>query len=298
MSRRLLVTGGDGSLGRIVAERAGADGWEVTAPGRAALDVTDRDEVRAAVTASRPDVVVHAAAMTDVDVCEHDVARAEAVNTRGTANVAGACARAGARLVAVSTDLVFGGDPPRTDADGRPLGWRAHDRTAPMQVYGRTKREGEVRALATHDDTVVARTAVLASRAVPGFVGKVLARARAGQPLRVVTDQVGSPTFVDDLAPALLELAGVELTGVVHRVGEGHCSRHELATTALRLAGHDVEVARVRTADLPAAGAPRPAWSVLDQSRAVGAGLVRLPHWRDGLARLVGALTGASGDRG
>jgi dTDP-4-dehydrorhamnose reductase len=286
----VLVTGAGGMLGRALSAMADSDGWEVIAPDRAGLDVTDAVAVLAAVVACDPVVVIHAASLTDVDRCEREPRLADAVNARGTANVADACAVQGVRLVVVSTDLVFGGAAPREGPDGSPRAWRHDDETAPSQVYGRSKLAGEVAARARLEDVVVARTAVLAGPGPAGFVAKVAARALAGTPLTVVDDVVGSPTFVDDLVPALLELAAGDVTGVVHRAGQGHCSRHELAVASLELLGLDVEVAAVHSSDLGGGGAPRPAWTPLDQAHERAAGLRVLPHWRDGLARYLASV--------
>lgn len=285
---RVLLTGGGGALARELGEVATAAGHAVEAPPRAELDVTDEEAVRQVVQAVRPDVVVNAAAMTDVDACERDVERAHRVNADGPRFVARACAGVGARLVHVSTDLVFGGATPR-GASGAPLGWRPDDPTAPVQVYGESKLAGELAVAEELDDHVVARVAVLAGRHGQGFVGKVAARARAGQPLRVVDDQVSSPTATCDLVPALLDLFDDGRTGVLHRAGGGHASRHALAVAVVEELGLDVHVEPISSSDLPPGGAPRPAWSVLEDPDGA------LPHWREGLARLVAQLGDALG---
>lgn len=287
---RLLLTGGGGALARELGDAARAAGHLVDAPARSALDVTDAAAVRRALRELRPDVVVNAAAMTDVDACEHDAERATRVNVDGPRAVARACAEAGARLVHVSTDLVFGGATPRGVA-GAPLGWRPDDPPAPVQVYGRTKLAGELAVADELEDHVVVRVSVLAGRYAHGFVGKVAARARAGQPLRVVDDQVASPTATCDLVPALLDLLVDGRTGVVHRAGGGHASRHALALAVVEELGLDVHVEPISSSDLPPGGAPRPGWSVLEDPDGT------LPHWRQGLAHLAAQLGDALGAR-
>jgi dTDP-4-dehydrorhamnose reductase len=230
---------------------------------RAGLDVRDADAVRAAV---RPDdVVVHAAAMTDVDGCERDPAAAEAANARGSANVAGT----GARVILLSTDYVFDG---RAD---RP--YREDDPTGPISAYGRSKLAAE-RAVLAHPANLVVRTAWVYGEG-RNFIRSILAAERAGRPLRVVDDQTGRPTWAGDLAAALAHLVRIGTSGVVHVTGDGQpCTWADLAELVV---GHPVE--RITSAEL-AAPAPRPRWSVLALARARSLG-VPLADWRDSVVR-------------
>ncbi|PYQ48337.1 MAG: dTDP-4-dehydrorhamnose reductase [Acidobacteria bacterium] len=257
---RALVTGAGGQLGRELVTRLGA---------RAAaslrhedLDVADGAAVAAAVKAARPDVVINAAAYNRVDQAETEAATALAVNATGVLHLARAAAEAGALFVHVSTD------------------------------YGISKRAGEMMVEAVGAPALVVRTSGVfgpgGSRAKGGsFVDRILERARAGGPLRVVDDQLFAPTYAPDLAQALLALVDGGARGVVHVTSEGSCTWHELAVAALELAGLGVPVERIRTADL---GAParRPPYSVLSTARYRGLGHAPLRPWRGALAEMLG----------
>lgn len=257
------MTGAGGQVGRALA----AVLPEATFADRAALDVTDAGAVRRA--AAGHDVVVHTAAMTDVDGCEDDPDRAFAVNATGAANVAAA----GVRVIHLSTDYVF---------DGGARAPYAEDATpAPLGVYGRSKLEGERAVLAAGRNLVV-RTAWVFGEG-RNFIRAILAADAAGRPLRVVDDQIGRPTAAADLAEAIAVLAGADAAGIVNVTGDGEpCSWADLAELVV---GHPVE--RISTAEF-GARAPRPAWSVLalDRARALG---LPLADWRTSVSRYVEA---------
>jgi dTDP-4-dehydrorhamnose reductase len=283
---KVLVTGAGGQLGRDLVD-AFAD-HDVTGLSRAELDVTDEAAVALAVAGLRPDLVINAAADTDVDGCESDPLRAHRANALGPWWLARACAREGATLVTFSTDYVFGGVAP-AGPGGVPRGFVEGDTVAPLSVYGRTKAAGEqlVReALPAHH---IVRTAWVSGARGRNFVRTMLRLADAGGPVRVVDDQVGSPTFTRDLAAAVRDLAVSGRYGTVHLVNEGSCSWFELAAAVFSLAGRDVDLAPQPSSaiDRPA---PRPAWSVLDTTHARAIGIGPLPAWQDGLERLLGEL--------
>jgi dTDP-4-dehydrorhamnose reductase len=282
----VLVTGAGGQLGRAL----GALVPEAVLLSRADLDVTHREAVERAVARHRPAVVVHAAAWTAVDAAEADPEGARAVNVGGTEAVARAAERVGALLVYPSTDYVFGGDL------GRP--YREDDRPAPLSVYGRTKLEGEAAARAL-DRHLVVRTSWVFGEG-RNFVRAVLGRAARGEELRVVADQVGLPTYALDLARGILALVEAGVTGTFHLAGGGApCAWADLAEAALGAAVRagllrdPPSVRRVSTAEYdsarPGPVARRPAYSVLDCSKAAALG-VRLRPWREALEEYVGAL--------
>lgn len=265
-SGRILVTGGDGQVGRAL--RPLLSGGDFRA--RAELDVTDADAVGAAVEGA--EVVVHAAALTQVDACEADPEPAAAVNDAGTRNVAEAAHACGARIVYLSTDYVFSGDAAPYDED---------DVTGPLNVYGATKLAGE-RHLDPERDLVVRTSWVFGDGR--NFVRTILGAAESGTP-RVVDDQAGRPTWAAALARALAAiLERQELTGHLHVAGDGPpCSWADLADAALAAAGRDTKVARVDTESYVAGAgrviAPRPADSTLQLARAQRLGLP-LEDWR------------------
>lgn len=221
---RVLLLGGSGQLGRCLQDRR-PDGWSLRTPASAQLDVRDGASVDRTVAELRPDLVINAAAYNEVDVAEQVPAAAYAVNAEGAGHVARAAARAGARLVHISTDYVFDGL-----CDGQPATqpYAEDAATHPLNVYGASKRQGELAVLAADPSAVIVRTAWLFSEYGRNFVRTILARVRAGQPLRVVDDQVGSPTYAGDLAQALIQLVGAGMQGAAPPGGIYHFSGDEV----------------------------------------------------------------------
>jgi dTDP-4-dehydrorhamnose reductase len=256
---RVLVTGAGGQVGRALrAYLPGAVFLD-----RAALDVCDPAAVRDAIGPG--DVVVHAAAKTDVDGCERDPDAAFAANAEAARSVAGT----GARVIQLSTDYVFDGTAEAAYAEGDPVN--------PLSVYGRSKLEGERAVLARPGNLVVRTSWVYGDGR--NFFRAILAAERAGRTLRVVADQRGRPTAAADLARALAYLVSRDVSGVVHVTGDGEpCTWADLAELAV---GHPVE--RISTAEY-GAPAPRPRSSVLalDRARALG---VPLADWHDSVRR-------------
>lgn len=266
----VLVTGGGGRLARALVRLGGAN---VSALGRANLDLTEVDSIARALDGHGPAVVINAAAFTGVDRAEVEPDAAFAVNATGAASLARACEARRIQLLHVSTDHVFDGTSTRA--------YREDDPTAPRSVYGQSKLAGEG-AVRVCGGTIV-RTAWLFGEGAEGFVPSVAARLRAGERVRVVADQHGCPTWADDLADALLSLATRrDLPDVLHYCGEGPTTWHGLAVAVAEALGVDpARVEAVTTAEWGAA-APRPAYAVLDTARARGLGLATRP-WRRAL---------------
>jgi dTDP-4-dehydrorhamnose reductase len=224
-----LVLGAGGMLGRVVA-----DTLEQSLPGtisatRSEIDVTDRFRLESEVERLRPDAIVNCAAYTDVDGCEIDRDRARRVNADGAENAARAAAALGCLVVHVSTDFVFDG------RKGAP--YVEEDQPAPLSEYGRTKYEGERRVAATAPNHLIVRASWLYGPGRGNFVDAIRARARNGGPLRVVDDQIGSPTYVLDLARALHLLILKNARGLVHFANAGACSRYLMAREILSAGG-------------------------------------------------------------
>jgi len=248
---------------------------DVQAPGHTDLDVTDRDRVRQAVESFRPDVVIHAAAWTDTTGCEGDPARATLVNGEAAGIVAEACRNAGAAMVYVSSNEVFDGEK------GHP--YIEDDAPNPINAYGRSKLEGEERVRVALGEHCIVRTSWLYGPGRQSFPEKILAAARERGSLRVVTDEVASPTWTVDLAHGIAGLVRVRATGVFHLTNEGSCSRKEWAEDVLRLADlKDVPVAPARQEEF---GSPyrKPPFTVLANVHAARLG-VSLRPWREALA--------------
>jgi dTDP-4-dehydrorhamnose reductase len=275
----VLVTGSNGQLGRAVVAAVEERGWKAVGCDRSTLPVEDADRVREQIAALRPDTVIHCAAWTDVDGCEADPSRADRINGHGTAYIAEACRAMGVGLVGLSSDYVFDGNAERPYAPEDPVG--------PRSAYGRSKRLGEAAVLRDPIEPgfYVVRTSWVFGPGGHNFPSAILARARSGQPLRVVDDQRGCPTFTQDLAEALLDLATSGApAGIYHAANEGVVSWHGFAVELLRQAGMDVEVGTMTTAEL-GRPAPRPAWSALDCSRLTAVRGRPLPGWQDAVAR-------------
>ncbi len=255
----MLITGAGGQLGAALAEAFAAD--EVVALTRVDWDVAAPPPER--VAATPVDLVVHAAAWTDVDAAEADPAAARRVNVEGTRNAAAL----GAPLVYFSSDYVFDGRKREPYVES--------DEPSPRSVYGRTKLDGEAAAGA---NAWIVRSSWLYGWTSRNFVRTMLGLGRERDEVAVVDDQRGCPTYVGHLAEATREL--IELPqGVWHVAAEGDCTWAEFAEAIFEEAGLDCAVRRITTAEL-GRPAPRPAYSVLRSERA---GAPRLPHWREGL---------------
>jgi dTDP-4-dehydrorhamnose reductase len=275
----LLITGVHGQLGRALERLARQRGLTVAGHDLDTLDICDRDAVAELVGRLEPRALVNCAAFTSVDACEADEATATAVNGTAVGHLAAACDSTGASLVQVSTDYVFSGDGDRPYTETDPV--------APASAYGRSKLEGE-RLARTADRHLIVRTAWLYGHGGANFVEAIRLQIDGGaSSLRVVADQVGSPTLCDDLAAALLELIDSGARGVVHAVNSGSTSWHGFAVEIARRLGAEVAVQAVTTADYPRP-ARRPAYSVLDTSRLAALIGRHLPPWQDALARYLG----------
>ncbi len=284
MAMRWLVTGAGGMLGRDVVDVLTAGGAEVTAVTRADLDIADAAAVGAAVPGH--DVVVNAAAWTDVDGAEKNEAEATRVNGLGPQLLAASCAAEGARLVHVSTDYVFDGAATSPYAEDAPL--------APRSAYGRSKAAGEqaVRQLLP-DAAYVVRTAWLYGEHGGNFVRTMATLEKTKETLDVVDDQVGAPTWSREVARALARLVVSDApAGTYHATAEGQTSWCGLARAVFEEIGADPERVRPTTTDRFPRPAPRPAYSVLGHGAWSLAGVPALGGWRSMLHDAAPAVTG------
>jgi dTDP-4-dehydrorhamnose reductase len=283
---RVLVTGAAGMLGQAVMPALRAGGHVALGVDLPELDVTRLESLQRAVQDFRPDWVFHLAAFTRVDDCETRRDEAFLVNGEGARNAALAAAGAGAALLALSTDYVFDGTATRP--------YRESDAANPQSVYGASKWAGEQAVREVHPRHVIVRTSWLFGPGGGNFVDTILARARAGQPLRVVDDQRGSPTFTRDLAQGLLRLAATGASGTYHCTNSGECTWYELAAHAVARAGLDVSLERTDTASFPRP-AKRPAYSVLGNASFEQVTGWRMPAWPDAVERHLAAMAGVTG---
>lgn len=272
---KVLITGGKGQLGVDTASVFQQRDWEVFAFGRDMLDITKGEQVMEVVQSVRPDVVIHAAAYTQVDQAEQDVDSAYLVNAYGTRNVAVASEKVKAKLVYISTDYVFDGTVSEPYNEFAP--------TNPQSVYGKSKLAGEsfVRELSSR--FFIVRTSWVYGLYGNNFVKTMLKLAKERNELAVVYDQVGSPTYTVDLACFLAELVRTELYGTYHASNSGQCSWYEFAKVIFEEAGlKHVSVHPVTTEQFKRP-APRPAFSVMDHMAIRLNGLQDLRPWREAL---------------
>jgi dTDP-4-dehydrorhamnose reductase len=242
------------------------------------VDVSDRQGVTDAINAFSPEVVIHAAAWTDVDGCARDPERAYLVNALGTQNVALAAAQAGADLVYISTNEVFDG---RNDEP-----YHETDPVQPINPYGSSKAAGEAFAREAIDRCYVARTAWLYAPGGHNFPHRILELAAERGALRVVSDEVGNPTYAPDLAEAVSALLGTGAYGTYHLANAGYCSRFDFAREVLRLAGQgDVELTPISLADYQRDSSPPP-FAPLANTAAAALGITLRP-WQEALAEFV-----------
>lgn len=269
---RILITGHKGQLGRALQQAFA--GHDLALADLPETDITDAAGTAALITGFRPDLVLHPAALTDTTACQRDPDLAYRVNALGTRNVALGCQRAGAALLYISTNEVFDGAKREPYLEWEPVG--------PISAYARSKQAGEWYVQSLLDRYYIVRIAWLYGGGPSSFVTKTLEWARKSNDLRVVTDEVATPTYLPDLVQAIAALVRQPVYGVYHLTNAGACSRYEWARRILALAGRgDVAVSPAVMADFPAA-VPKPAYSVLRNFCGADLGITPRP-WEEGL---------------
>jgi dTDP-4-dehydrorhamnose reductase len=277
---KILITGAAGLVGRAVVEHCSTSGDEVLAYDHRRLDIGDTPAVLAVIGDQRPDAIINCAAWTDVDGCESDAQKAERVNSFGPENLARAARDTNAVLITISTDYVF---------DGAKEGfYTQRDQPSPISVYGKYKLEGERRAQEAHARTIVVRSGYIFGPGGKNFLSNVVSRAERGETLKTIADYWGTPTYGDDLAVRLRELAVRDLPGIYHVVNSGDGASFEtFSREALRLAGLDDAHLEVVQGDSLGRPAPRPHNSRLKCLLSEAIGLAPLRPWQAALEHFI-----------
>lgn len=269
---RILITGHKGQLGRALQTALPSD--QFLGLDLPEADIADPVSTMESVVEFQPDVVIHAAALTDVDGCERDPEMAFRVNALGTQNIALACGRCGAAMVHVSTNDIFDGKL------GRP--YYEWDPPSPQSVYARSKAAAEFYVRTLLQRFYIVRTAWLYAQGGSNFVTKIIAAADRLGALRVVTDEVSAPTYAPDLAQAIAQLIPTNHYGIFHFTNSGICSRYDWACKALELSGRgDVPVEPITTSQWQRA-APPPLYAPIVNFTGAALGITLRP-WQEAL---------------
>ena len=270
----------------IAPEYSGVqDGSAVTTMPYVPLDITDKEAVEKVLTEQKPDVVVHCAAWTAVDLAEDDdkVEKVRAINAGGTENIAKVCKKLDSKMVYISTDYVFDGQGTRP--------WEPDDERHPLNVYGQSKYEGELAVEELVEKFFTVRIAWVFGVNGKNFIKTMLRIGKERGAASVVDDQIGSPTYTYDLARLLVDMIQTDKYGRYHATNEGLCSWYEFACEIFRAAGMDVKVTPVHSDEYPAAKAKRPMNSRMSKEKLTENGFERLPEWKDAVARYLKEIT-------
>ena len=283
---KVLVTGVKGQLGYDVVQELLKRGHTPVGVDIEEMDITDAQSVEAVISEAAPDAVVHCAAWTAVDAAEdaENVEKVRAVNAQGTANIAKVCKALGSKMMYISTDYVF-------DGQGE-TPWEPDCKDyAPLSVYGQTKLEGELAVSELLENYFIVRIAWVFGINGKNFIKTMLKLSETYETLRVVSDQIGTPTYTYDLARLLVDMIETEKYGYYHATNEGgYISWADFAKEIFRMAGKNVNVVPVTTAEYGVSKAKRPFNSRLNKSKLVENGFEPLPTWQDALNRYLKEL--------
>ncbi|MFL0572777.1 dTDP-4-dehydrorhamnose reductase [Priestia megaterium] len=274
MSQKVLITGANGQLGKELVELFTAKGFEVYGFGRDKMDITNQAQVQEVISTLKPNIVLHSAAHTQVDLAESEPEQAFSINAYGTRNVAVAAEAVGAKLVYVSTDYVFDGTTDEPYNEFSP--------TSPLGVYGKSKLAGEQFVRDLHSKFFIVRTSWVYGKHGANFVKTMLKLGEERKEISVVADQIGCPTYTLDLANAILELVDTEKYGVYHISNSGSCSWYEFAKAIFENTDLDIKVIQCTTLDFPRVAA-RPAYSVFEHMSIKLNDFTPMRSWQEGL---------------
>jgi dTDP-4-dehydrorhamnose reductase len=270
---RIVVTGANGQLGQDVVKLLGAK-YEVHGFGREQLDITNESQCLEVLKLLKPDVIIHSAAYTAVDLAETEEAIVYRVNADGTKNLAVAAESVGAKFCYISTDYVFDGTAKNA--------YRENDDTNPQSVYGKSKRAGEKYVELLSSKYFIVRTSWVYGIYGVNFVKTMLNLAKTSDSLKVVSDQFGSPTYTVDLALFLEQLVQTDRYGIYHASNSGVCSWYDFACAIFEESGVKIKVEPCTTEEFPRP-APRPRNSAMEHKAICANGFEDLRAWREGL---------------
>lgn len=276
---KVLVTGVKGQLGFDVVNELTKRGHEAAGVDIAEMDITDKDSVDAVISRAQPQAVIHCAAWTAVDAAEDNEDKVRAVNATGTQYIADACKKIDAKMMYISTDYVFDGQGTTP--------WQPDCKDyKPLNVYGQTKLEGELAVANTLDKYFIVRIAWVFGVNGKNFIKTMLNVGKTHDTVRVVNDQIGTPTYTYDLARLLVDMIETDKYGYYHATNEGgYISWYDFTKEIYRQAGYSTNVIPVSTQEYGLSKAARPFNSRLDKSKLVENGFKPLPTWQDALAR-------------
>ena len=279
----ILVTGITGQLGFDVIKELERRGESFIGTTRKEIDLSDPESAKNFILEKKPDAVIHCAAYTAVDKAEEEAELALTVNGLATRKVAEACKEIGAKMLYVSTDYVFGGDGDTP--------YEVADEKAPQNIYGRSKLLGEDSVIALLRNYFIVRISWVFGAGGKNFVKTMLNFDKRRKKIRVVNDQVGSPTYTADLAPLLIDMINSEKYGIYHATNEGFCSWAEFAEEIFKQSGRNITVEKIPTSEYPTP-AKRPFNSRLSKKSLDDAGFKRLPTWQDAVKRFLAENNG------
>ena len=275
---KVLVTGIGGQLGHDVVRELEQRGHEVVGVGRDEMDITDAEKVGGVIRACAPDAVIHCSAYTAVDRAEDEADQCRKVNVDGAKNIAEVCAELDCKMIYISTDFVFSGEGERP--------WETDDAAGPISVYGRTKYEGETEVKSRLDKFFIVRISWVFGKNGNNFVKTMLRIGKENGAVKVVDDQIGSPTYTRDMAVLLADMVQTEKYGVYHASNEGFCSWYEFAKEIFRLAGKSTVVEAITSEEYGAA-AKRPAYSILENYMLKMTTDFTFADWHDAIAEYI-----------
>jgi dTDP-4-dehydrorhamnose reductase len=286
---KVLITGSEGMLGKALARALESEKTQIIRAdinsAEEPIDITDKNAVTGFIEQIRPDIIVNTAAYTDVGGCEKNPEKAYSVNTQGVKNIACAARKSNSFLIQISTDYVF---------DGRKtIPYTVKDRPNPINIYGKSKLEAEDAVRDMLDNYVIIRTSWLFGKTGKNFVDSIIGQAESGRPLKVVDDQAGCPTYVQDLATAIVKLLprtyNLEPKTIIHITNSGSCTWYEFAKEILKIKNTgNIRIEPVKSNEI-SSPAKRPEMSVLDNSEYIELTGNTLPCWQDALRRYLEA---------